>query len=60
MDKKTEHIPKNRLDFLSRNDASSSLKIIIFKFLLDFCPEMTLAQFPEIGFFIQNSSIGDK
>ena len=25
-----------------------------------FCPEMTLAQIPEIGFFVQNSRIGVK
>ena len=25
-----------------------------------FCPEMTLAQFPEFGFFVQNSRIGVK
>ena len=25
-----------------------------------FCPEMTLAQFPEIGFFVQNSRIAVK
>ena len=24
-----------------------------------FCPEMTLAQFPKFGFFVQNSRIGD-
>jgi len=39
MDKKTEHILKNGLDF---------------------CPEMTLAQFPENVFFVQNSRIGVK
>jgi len=29
----------------------------ILKNGLDFCPEMTLAQFPEIDFFVQNSRI---
>ena len=35
MDKKPEHILKNGLDFLSRNDASSILRNWIF------CPEFT-------------------
>jgi len=48
--KKPEHILKNGLDFPSRNDASSNPRIRILKFLLDFCPEMTLAQCPEIVF----------
>ena len=29
-------------------------------FCWNFCPEMTLAQFPEFGFFVQNSRIGVK
>ena len=37
--KKPEHISKNGLDILSRNDASSNPKIRILKFLLDFLSE---------------------
>ena len=57
MDKKPEHILKNGLDFLSGNDASSNPRITILIFLLDFLSGMTLAQFPEIEFFVQNSRI---
>ena len=39
MDKKPDHIPKNGLNILSRNDASSNPKIRILKFLLDFLSE---------------------
>ena len=31
---------------------------ILGKMVWIFCPEMTLAQFPEFGFFVQNSRIG--
>ena len=36
MDKKPDHIQKNGLDFVSKNEASSILRIIILKFSLDF------------------------
>ena len=45
------YIRKNGLDFLSRNDASSIPKIKILEFCWIFCPEMTLTQIPEFGFF---------
>ena len=56
------------LDFLSKNDAYSIPKKIFFwkfwgyirKMVWIFCPEMTLAQIPEFGFFVQNSRIGVK
>ena len=51
---------KNGLDFLSRNDASSIPNIRSLEFFWIFRPEMTLAQFPEFGFFVQNSRIGVK
>ena len=34
------------------------LEDIFWKMVWMFCPEMTLAQFPDFGFFIQNSLIG--
>ena len=46
--------------FCPKNDACWNPRIITLLFLLDFCPEMTLAQFPEVGFFDQNSRIGIK
>ena len=33
------------------------LEDIFWKMVRMFCPEMTLAQFPDFGFFIQNSLI---
>ena len=59
LDKKSRQFSEYGL-FLFENDASSVPKIKILEFLLDFCPEMTLAQFPEFGFFVQNSRIGVK
>ena len=60
MDKKTEHIPKNGLDILSRNDTSANTKIRILKFVLDFLSENDASSIPGNWIFVQNSRIGVK
>jgi len=60
MDKKPEHIPKNGLDILSRNDTSANTKIRILKFVLDFLSENDASSIPGNWIFVQNSRIGVK
>ena len=53
-DKKLDHIP----DFFVQ--LTPFPKSDLCNFCWIFCPEMTLAQFPEFGFCVQNSRIGVK